>query len=114
MLEHSSQEAEFSMQVIQSHTSCLGRQVHEAVRITRKEAEIILNSKSEFHQAPLVRVVATTGLQEEQTTAASQGVGTGASTNQGGQRRTRGRGSGKGGGGPAVSGRARGTAGRGE
>ena len=25
-----------------------------------------MNSKSEFHQAPLVRVVATTGLQDEQ------------------------------------------------
>ena len=73
--EHSSQEADFSMQVIRFHNSCLGRQVHEAVRITRTEAEIILNSKSEFHQAPLVRVVSTTGLQEEQTSSASQGVG---------------------------------------
>ena len=34
VLEHSSQEAEFSMQVIQSHTSCLGQQVHEVLRIT--------------------------------------------------------------------------------
>ena len=79
------------MQVIQSHTSCLGRQVHEAVRITRTEAEIILKSKSEFHQARLVRVVATTGLEEEQTSSASQGVGTGASTKQGGRRGARGR-----------------------
>ena len=78
VLEHSSQEADFSMQVIQSHTSCLGRQAHETVRITRTKTEIILNSKLEFHQAPLVRVVATNGLQVEQTTAASQGVGTGA------------------------------------
>ena len=114
MLEHSSQEAEFSMQVIQSHTSCLGRQVHEAVRITRTEAEIILNSKSEFHQAPLVRVVATTGLQEEQTIASSQGVGTGTSTNQGGRRVSRGRGGGRGGEEPAVPGRARGRVGRGD
>ena len=63
------------MKIIQSHSSCLSRQVHESVRISRTEAEFILNSKSEFHQAPLVRVVATTGLQEEQSTAASQGVG---------------------------------------
>ena len=75
--EHSSQEAEFSMHIVGCHSSCLGRQVHEAVRISRTEAEIILNSKSEFHQAPIVRVMATSGLQEEQTSAASQGVGAG-------------------------------------
>ena len=40
--------------------------------------------------------------------------GTGARTNQGGQRMTRGRGRGRGGGGPAVPGRARRRAGRGE
>ena len=73
------------MEIKQFHNSCLGRQVHEAVRITRTEAEIILNSKSEFHQAPLVRVVATTGLQEEQTTSASQGVGGSLSTRPAGR-----------------------------
>ena len=69
VLEHSNQEAEFSMVVNQCHSSCLSRQVHEAVRITRTDAEIILNPKSKFHQAPLIRVVATNGLQEEQTSA---------------------------------------------
>ena len=63
------------MKVIQSHSSCLSGQVHEYMRISRTEAEFILNSKSEFHKAPLHRVVSTTGLQEEQSTAASQGVG---------------------------------------
>ena len=80
----------------------------------RRDAKPEPLRKSEFHQGPLVRVVATTGLQEEQTTAASQGVGTGASTNQGGQRMMRGRGRGRGGRGPAVPGRARRRAGRGE
>ena len=42
------------------------RQVNEAVRIGMSDAECLMNSKSEFHQAPLVRVVATTGLQDEQ------------------------------------------------
>ena len=95
VLDHSSQEAEFSMKIIQSHTSSLCRQVHEAVRISRTQAEVILNSKSEFHQAPLVRVVAMTGLQEDQSPAAGQGaggrgqgVGAGAGERQG----TRGRG----------------------
>ena len=101
VLEHSSQEAEFSMKIIQCHTSSLCRQVHEAVRISRTEAEVILNSKSEFHQAPLVRVVATTGLQEDQSTAASQGVGAGGRQGsrggglrggRGGRSRARGRG----------------------
>ena len=95
--EHSSQEAEFSMKIIQSHSSCLSRQVHESVRISRTEAEFILNSKSEFHQAPLVRVVATTGLQEEQSTASSQGLGerTGGRSGRG-ARRGAGRGTGRG------------------
>ena len=74
-------------------SSCLGRQVHEAVRISRTEPEIILNSKSEFHQAPIVRVVVTSGLQEEQTSAALQGVGAGgAGRSQGARRGRRGRG----------------------
>ena len=91
VLEHSSQEAEFSMVIVQCHSTCLSRQVHEAVRISRTDAEIILNSKSEFHQAPLIRVVATNGLQEEQTSASSQGVGPGRSTSQGGRGRGAGR-----------------------
>ena len=86
ILEHSSQEADFSMKIMQCHTSSLCRQVHEAVRISRTQAEIILNSKSEFHQAPLVRVVATTGLQEDQSSASSQGVGAVAGGRQGSRR----------------------------
>ena len=69
-----------------------------AVRITRTGAEIIPNSKSEFHQAPLIRVVVTNGLQEEQTSACVQGVGAGRGTSQAGRRgRGRGRGGGQGG-----------------
>ena len=86
------------MKIIQSHSSCLSRQVHESVRISRTEAEFILNSKSEFHQAPLVRVVATTGLQEEQSPAASQGVGEARGGRSGREAgRGRGRGAGRGG-----------------
>ena len=36
------------------------------MRITSSQADFIMNSKSEFHQAPIVRVVATNGLQSEQ------------------------------------------------
>ena len=42
------------------------RQVNEPVRMLRAKADCLMNSKSEFHQAPLVRVVTLTGLQEEQ------------------------------------------------
>ena len=65
-LEHGGMQAEFSMRVAGRFSSCLVRQVNEAVRIGMSDAECLMNSKSEFHQAPLVRVVATTGLQDEQ------------------------------------------------
>ena len=44
----------------------LSRRANEAVRISSNTADHILNSKSEFHQAPIVRVVTTNGLQMEQ------------------------------------------------
>ena len=58
--------AEFSMTVLKMHRTPLVRQVNEAVRIIISKAECILNSKSEWHQAPLVRIVPTSGLQEDQ------------------------------------------------
>ena len=82
------------MEIIQCHSTCLSRQVHEAVRILRTDAEIILNSKSELHQTPLLRVVATNGLQEEQTSAASQGLGAAAGSSSQGRRGRGGRGGG--------------------
>ena len=36
------------------------------VRIEMSKADCVMNSKSEFHQAPLVRVVPVNGLVEEQ------------------------------------------------
>ena len=40
--------------------------MNEAVRIGSSKADSIMNSKAEFHQAPLVRVVTVVGLEEEQ------------------------------------------------
>ena len=51
------------MMVLRSFNSCLERQTNEAVRIPSSKAEVILNSKSEFHQAPIRRVVVTACLQ---------------------------------------------------
>ena len=53
------------MKVVGRFFSCLVRQVNEAVRIFMSEADCVMNSKSEFHQSPLVRVAAVTGLLEE-------------------------------------------------
>ena len=50
--------------------SCLARQVNEAVRREMSTADCVMNSKAEFHQAPLVRVVPVTGLLEEQEAGA--------------------------------------------
>ena len=73
ILEHSGEEATFRMEVVSMHSTCLDRQVHEMVRIGGSEAEVVLNSKSDFQQAPLVRLVATTGLLEEQSPSQETG-----------------------------------------
>ena len=65
-LVHNGEKQTFSMSVVGSFQSCLERQINEAVRISSNTADHILNSKSEFHQAPIVRVVTTNGLQTEQ------------------------------------------------
>ena len=66
MVEHGGVRAKFSMKVCGRFHSCLVRQVDEAVRIDSSKADCLMNSKTEFHQAPLVRVVPTTGLLDEQ------------------------------------------------
>ena len=65
-LVHNGEKQTFSMSIVGSFQSCLERQINEAVRISSNTADPILNSKSEFHQAPIVRVVTTNGLQTEQ------------------------------------------------
>ena len=66
MLEHNSVRQNFTMKCLGGFRSCLERQVNEAVRIEMSKAECVMNSRAEFHQAPLVRVVAVVGLHEEQ------------------------------------------------
>ena len=50
------------MEALSGFNSCLQRQVNEMVQITF----IVMNSKGEFHQAPIVRVTVATGLKLEQ------------------------------------------------
>ena len=65
-LVHGGEKVDFTMTALGSFRSCLKRQVNESVRISSSQADILLNSKSEFHQAPLTRLVAFTGLHGEQ------------------------------------------------
>ena len=57
------------MTVLKVHRTPMVRQINEAVRIIISKAECILNSKSEWHQAPMVRVIPVSGLQEDQGAA---------------------------------------------
>ena len=53
------------MEVIGSFQSCLERQINAAVRMISSQANFIMNSESEFHQATIVRVVATNQSKEK-------------------------------------------------
>ncbi len=44
------------LEVLQSFHSAMARQVNEGVRINRSKADCLMNSKSEFHQHPVVKV----------------------------------------------------------
>ena len=56
-IKHQGIGAEFSMTVLKMQRTLLVRQVNDSVRITISKAEHILNRQSEWHQAPLVRIV---------------------------------------------------------
>ena len=86
LVEHDGMKAEFSMKQTNVFNSCLARQVNEAVRIEMSTADCVLNSKAEFHQAPLVRVVPVTGLMEEQEAGADPRQPAGRGRGRGGSR----------------------------
>ena len=74
-LTHQGIKAEFKMAVLRNYASCMERQVNEAVRITMFKGDMMLNSKSEWQEAPKVRVVPVQGLQEEQTVSLAGAAG---------------------------------------
>ena len=94
-LEHRGVKQPFFMEALRGFESCLQRQVNEAVRISSTKADLVMNSKSEFHQAPIVRVSVAAGLQlgqgeEQEVVARWRGRGAGISRGTGrsrGQRR---------------------------
>ena len=57
----------FSYKVERTFRSCLDRQVQEGVRITLDESDELLNSKSEYHQPGVTRVVTTREVAERNT-----------------------------------------------
>ena len=56
----------FCMEVTGCFKSCVERQINEAVRKGSSKVDHILNSKTKFHQAPLIRQVMAHGLAGEQ------------------------------------------------
>ena len=60
------------MEVVSCHKSC---QVQESGKINRTEAEIFMNSKSEFYKAPMASLVATIGLSRNSEEAGRGGRG---------------------------------------
>ena len=80
LVQHNGEKAVFSMKVLGVFYTCLVRQVNEGVRIQKSRAQCLMNSKTEFHQHPVVRIIPVRGLQEEQGEAAggqAQGRGRG-------------------------------------
>ena len=57
--ERLSDPTAFSFRVEGTFNSCLDRQVREGVLITYGEADEIMNSKTEYHQPGVTRVVTT-------------------------------------------------------
>ena len=93
-LEHNHIKVNFSMKTLKSYKSCLDRQVNESVRVTNSRAHALLNSKNEFHQTPIIRIVAASGLHGEQGESQEATIST--SWRGRGQRGGRARGAGRG------------------
>ena len=89
LIQHNGEKAKFSMKVLGVFYTCLVRQVNEGVQIQRSRAQCLMNSKSEFHKHPVVRIVPLRGLREEQGEARAgerQGRGTGRGRGRGQER----------------------------
>ena len=71
------------MEVVESHRSPLNRQVHEGVELDMNGAEIILNSKSEWNNCGIPRVMIEVGDEVEE----DGGSGMIRSTEMGGRER---------------------------
>ena len=68
---HGQEKPSFAMKVVKTHFGAFARQVHEAVRIRRKEA-IILNSKGEYSRCQLPRLTVLMGEKVQDTEEKAQ------------------------------------------
>ena len=57
LMEHSDEDMEFKMEITKVFKDPLTRQANEAVRISSRNKNEILNSKSQFNHPPVARVV---------------------------------------------------------
>jgi hypothetical protein len=91
IMEHRIIKPELKMEVLKKYRTCLERQEGEAVyvRLESNEETEIMNSRSDFHQPPLVRVITTRGNSQEE-----QGQQPNQAQVEGGQRGRPGRGRG--------------------
>ena len=80
MIQHEGRKVQFKMDALRSFRYPMVRQVNEGARVRLSDFDICMNSKSEFHQSGIVRVVVVRGnVNEEQTgvfTPAGRGGGT--------------------------------------
>ena len=49
----------YEFKVVSTFSSCLDKQVQEAVNITKDQSDELLNSKAEYHQPSLTRITTT-------------------------------------------------------
>ena len=66
MIQHNGIVPSYKLSVVSHHHRAMERQNAEGVFIVLGKESITLNSRAEFNQAPLVRVVATRGLHTDQ------------------------------------------------
>jgi hypothetical protein len=78
ILEHVGERPELTMEVIKKYRTCLDRQEGESIFVRKEENEVdvIMNSRNDFHQAPMVRVVTNRGIdQQDQPGGQQQDMG---------------------------------------
>jgi hypothetical protein len=67
IIDHKDGRPELKMEILKKYRTCLDRQEGEGVyvRLETDANETVMNSRTEFHQPPLVRVVTTRGNNQE-------------------------------------------------
>ena len=66
VVQHEGRKVDFLMEVTGTFRHNIERQANEGVRVRESKANIVMNSKAEFHQPPITRVVIMRGNRDEQ------------------------------------------------